>query len=126
MERAVRKEVGGYQAEFAMAAGVLHITLKSFEKAVVLFARYSRDGMPGKLSNLIEEPEELYHVLGSLEEGKMRLSANNEVVIVLEIFGLRKEYALPLESAPMAAEEVLGYQNGLLRKSVLELSEQML
>ena len=66
MQNAIRKEVSNYQAEFEVRAGVLHITLKSFEKSIVLFARYSRDGMPAKLSNLIEEPEELYHVLLSL------------------------------------------------------------
>lgn len=55
----------------------------------------------------------------------MRLSENNEIIIALEIFGLRKEYALPLESAPMPAEEVLGYQNCQLKKNILELKEQM-
>jgi hypothetical protein len=63
MENSFETSISKYQALFKLEAGQLHITLKSFPKMTVLFARYSADNIPNKLHNMVESPAELYELL---------------------------------------------------------------
>ena len=72
--------------------------LKSSNKPVLLFAKFAKDNMPSKLENVISSPEQLFEIIRKLDEKSLKVTEKDELVIILDVFGVNKEYPLPLES----------------------------
>lgn len=58
-----KRKIQSFEGSFELQEGVISMTLKSMKKSLVLFVHYTRNNMPQSLKNVINTPEELYHIL---------------------------------------------------------------
>lgn len=63
MKKILKRKIQSFEGSFELQEGVISMTLKSMEKSLVLFVHYTRNNMPQSLKNVINTPEELYHIL---------------------------------------------------------------
>jgi hypothetical protein len=73
----------------------------------LLFARYTSDSIPEKLHNVVSSPTELYSVIESIRKDGLRVSKDSELILLVSIANIKKEYCLPLERAEISAEDSL-------------------
>ena len=90
MPTSFTKKVGDFIATVEEKNEVLSISLKSFKHMVVLFAAYTEGNIPHRLKVIVNTPDELYEVLKSLEEKDMKLSDQNELILTLKLFSIKK------------------------------------
>jgi hypothetical protein len=104
-----KRKIGDYDAEFRLSDGTLGIILKSVRHSAILFANYSRDTIPPKLSHVLESPEELFNVLRKVEEKDLKVSGNDELVLTMDMVVLKRDFLIPLERADLSSEEKMAH-----------------
>ena len=80
--------------------------------------------MPPQFQYLITSAEELFIVVTKIDEKNMKISEKDELILVLEFFGLIRQFTLKLERQSMTSEDLLK-ENLQLRKMVAELTQKM-
>jgi hypothetical protein len=70
------------------------------------------------LHNVVSDHAELFDVIEQLGRDGLRLTKENELMLMIPIMRKKKEYPLPLEKALMPAEDILRYENECLRKEL--------
>ena len=99
----IQRTIGDYQAHFTLTEDSIRIRLVSQEEYHGLEAYFDRNSMPAILHNVILTPEELQGVLGKLEEEDLRVSEQGELVLVLNMLGLRKEFKIKMQKKVTAS-----------------------